>query len=179
MKYFVFDLEATCWTNNAAYKQEIIEFGACIVDHYGKLEKSFSSIIKPVLNPTLSSYCKGLTKISQQEVDSAKSFPVVINKILDWAEIPDEEYIFCAWGAADLKLLQNDSKLHNIEFDWLHPYVDIKAQYHRNKEIDTTSGLYKVLKHNGFEFEGNRHRALSDAVNLARIVAKYIDEWVY
>ncbi len=179
MKYFVFDLEATCWENNTNNRQEIIEIGACIIDTYGKLEKSFSSLIKPVLHPTLSSYCKGLTKITQQEVDKAKSFPSVINQLLDWAEIPDEEYVFCAWGAADIKLIQSDSSLHKIDSSWLHPYVDAKSQYHINKNMSSPKGLYKVLKQNGFEFEGEKHRALSDAMNLARIIAKYIDEWAY
>ena len=179
MKYFVFDLEATCWPENKGKSQEIIEIGACIIDPYGTLIKTFTSFVKPVINPTLSSYCKGLTKITQAEVDAAKNFPQVIHKLLDWAEISDEEYAFCAWGAADLKLIQNDSVLHKIDFNWISPYVDIKSQYHRNKDIVNLSGLYKVIKQNGFEFEGTKHRALSDAVNLARIVAKYIDEWVY
>ncbi len=179
MKYFVFDLEATCWPDNKGMQQEIIEIGACIVNPYGKIDKTFSSFVKPILNPTLSRYCKGLTKIQQRDVDEAKSFPQVINRLLDWAEIPDEEYVFCAWGASDLKLIQSNSKFHRIEYSWLDPYVDIKAQYHANKEIYNTSGLYKVLKHNGFEFEGEHHRALSDAVNLARIIVKYIDEWAY
>lgn len=179
MKYFVFDLEASCWNDNSQHRQEIIEIGACIVDEYGRLDKTFSSFIKPVVNPSLSKYCKSLTGITQEEVDKAKTFPKVIEQLMDWAEIPDEQYVFCAWGAADLKLLQNDAILHRIELEWLEPYVDIKSQYHHNKEIDNPSGLYKVLKKNGFEFEGQRHRALSDATNLARIIAKYIDEWVY
>lgn len=179
MKYFVFDLEATCWNDNSNYQQEVIEFGVCIIDEYGRLGKTYSSFIKPIINPTLSRYCKNLTGIDQYEVDKAKLFPKVMDSIMDWAEIPDEEYVFCAWGQADLKLLQQDAHLHKYDLDWFYPYIDIKSQYHQNKEIPVTNGLYKTLKKNGFEFEGPRHRALSDATNLARIIAKYIDEWVF
>ncbi|NOT36231.1 MAG: exonuclease domain-containing protein [Saprospiraceae bacterium] len=179
MKYFVFDLEASCWKDNRENRQEIIEIGVCIVDEYGRLGRTFSSFVKPVLNPTLSAYCKGLTGINQADIDKAKPFPYVIDKLMDWAEIPDTEYVYCAWGSADIKLLQHDAQLHRMEIEWLDPYVDIKSQYHNNKDISNPSGLYKVLKKNGFEFEGERHRALSDATNLSRIIAKYIDEWVY
>ncbi len=40
-------------------------------------------------------------------------------------------------------------------------------------------GLDKVLKTNGFEFEGQHHRALPDSLNLAKLVSKYVDEWVF
>ncbi|MCC6816629.1 MAG: exonuclease domain-containing protein [Saprospiraceae bacterium] len=179
MKFFVFDLEATCWEYQTNNQQEIIEIGICIVDEYGRLSKSFSSFIKPVLNPSLSNYCKNLTGINQSDVEKAKIFPIVIEQILDWAEIPDEEYVFCAWGTKDYKLIESDARLHRIDIDWLSPYIDAKSQYHQNRELENKSGLYKVLKKNGFEFDGPQHRALSDASNLAKIISKYIDEWVF
>ncbi|HMW39278.1 MAG: exonuclease domain-containing protein [Saprospiraceae bacterium] len=179
MNFFVFDLEATCWPDNRGKEQEIIEIGACIIDRYGSIKSTFNSFVRPVMNPGLSPYCKGLTHISQKDVDNARMFPQVINKMMDWAELPDEEYIFCAWGSADLKLMQSNAALHRFELEWLNPYVDIKSQYHQRKDIATPAGLYKVLKHHGMEFEGERHRALSDALNLSRIIVRYIDEWVY
>ena len=39
-------------------------------------------------------------------------------------------------------------------------------------------GLKAITKKEGFEFTGIHHRAIADAENLAKIVAKYIDEWV-
>ena len=95
------------------------------------------------------------------------------------ADIPDVSYGFCAWGRADYNLILTDCKLHKLDSKWLIPYVDIKHQYHRNKELNKLMGLDKVLKTNGFEFEGQHHRALPDSLNLAKLVSKYVDEWVF
>ena len=54
----------------------------------------------------------------------------------------------------------------------------IKKQYHAIKGVKVERGLKAVTKKEGFEFTGIHHRAIADAENLAKIVAKYIDEWV-
>ena len=69
MNYFIIDLEATCWgADNVQHKQEIIEIGACYINSYMEVEKTFSKIIKPVAQPILSVYCKQLTGITQMEL---------------------------------------------------------------------------------------------------------------
>ncbi|HQX43996.1 MAG: exonuclease domain-containing protein [Saprospiraceae bacterium] len=181
MKFLIFDLEATCWESHVShlYQQEIIEIGACIMNQYGEIESTFSSLVKPNIHKFLSPYCKNLTQINQEEINKAKIFPEVLDRFLDWADIPDVSYGFCAWGRADYNLILTDCKLHKLDSKWLIPYVDIKHQYHRNKELNKLMGLDKVLKTNGFEFEGQRHRALPDSLNLAKLVSKYVDEWVF
>ncbi|HRG31778.1 MAG: 3'-5' exonuclease [Saprospiraceae bacterium] len=179
MKFLIFDLEATCWESHVShlYQQEIIEIGACIMNHYGEIESTFTSLVKPNIHKFLSPYCKNLTQIDQSEINKAKTFPEVLDRFFDWAEIPDENYGFCAWGSADYKMILTDCQLHNIETDWLIPYIDIKSQYHKNKDLKKLMSLEKVLQKNGLEFEGQRHRALPDTLNLAKLVYKYRDDW--
>jgi inhibitor of KinA sporulation pathway (predicted exonuclease) len=180
MKFLVFDLEATCWDiNPQQHRSEIIEIGACIVNPYGEIEKTFSKFIKPVLNPTLSVYCRHLTSIQQSDVDVAKSFPKVFDEFMEWAEIPDQDYVFCAWGSKDLMMIESDSDIHRYDVSWFRPYVDVKSQYHSRRNISKTNGLAKTLKLLNLEFEGEVHRALSDAYNLSKIIVRYIDEWSY
>ena len=181
MKFLVFDLEATCWNSpgNELRVQEIIEIGACILDPYGEIETKFQSFIRPVKNPILSPYCRNLTMIEQPDIDRAKSFKQVMERFFEWADPETEEYLFCAWGDADKELIRSDAKLHNFSIDWISPYLDIKDRYHRNRNIQKKMGLDKVLYLNGFAFEGRRHRALYDALNLAKLVSKYKDEWHY
>ncbi|MBK7232862.1 MAG: exonuclease domain-containing protein [Saprospiraceae bacterium] len=180
MNLLVFDLEATCWNSNgtALRKQEIIEIGACILDEYGRVESTFQSFVKPQMNPFLSNYCMQLTTITQEEIDKAKSFPKVLESFIDWANPEDEDYIFCAWGDADKDLLKSDAQSFNLDISWLKPYIDIKARYHRNRQLSKLQGLDRVMHTNGFHFEGQRHRAIYDALNLAKLVAKYKEEWV-
>ncbi len=85
MKFLIFDLEATCWESHVShlYQQEIIEIGACIMNQYGEIESTFSSLVKPNIHKFLSPYCKNLTQINQEEINKAKRFPEVIDRYLD------------------------------------------------------------------------------------------------
>lgn len=179
MNFIIYDLEATCWRGRPpGGVNEIIEIGAVKLDRYGEKISSFNRFVKPKINPLLSHFCKELTSIKQEEIDHASHFKSVIKDFQDWVDIHNE-YILCAWGDADIRLLRNDCKLHNVEDDWLEYNLNIKAQYHSlNKSLRKT-GLKNTLKREGFEFTGTHHRAISDAENTAKIFIKHIDMWMF
>lgn len=180
MHFIVYDLEATCWRGRPPHgHNEVIEIGAVKVNRYGEVLGRFERFIKPKVNPILSSFCKQLTSISQEQVDGARHFPQVAEEFKEWIDIYDSEYVLSSWGGFDKNLLANDCDLHRVEKEWLDPHINIKKQYHDNKGIDIHSGLKATVKKEGFEFTGIHHRAISDAENLAKIVIKYIDEWLY
>ncbi len=182
MKYIIYDLEATCWRGRPPKGvNEIIEIGAVKVNRYGEVVSAFDKFIKPLVNPVLSSFCTYLTSITQEQVDSAKLFDVVVNQFQDWIndeEDEEEEYALCAWGKFDKQLLINDHNLHKLEYDWLERHADIKTQYHQLKNMRKHGGLKATVKKEGFEFDGIHHRAIADAENLAKIFIKYLDDWV-
>ncbi len=179
MRYVVFDLEATCWDTSAMVrKQEIIEIGACIINPYLELEKKFTSLVKPVLHPLLSGYCKQLTGIQQFEIEKAKPFHVVVDQFLNWADWePGEGLQMYAWGSKDIVLLKEACESSKIECNWIEQYTDLKSCYARLKQLPKTVGLDKALFMEGIDFEGSRHRALPDAINLAKLFVRYFDEW--
>ncbi|MBK6546377.1 MAG: exonuclease domain-containing protein [Saprospiraceae bacterium] len=178
MNYFIIDLEATCWgADNVQHKQEIIEIGACYINSYMEVEKTFSKIIKPVAQPILSVYCKQLTGITQVEIDKAKSFNFVMEQFLDWCDHTDEPISLYAWGAKDRQLFNADCEFHRIGMDWLHEYFDLKSQFARIKGLPKPIGLDKALKLEEIDFEGGRHRALPDAINLSKLFVKYFEAW--
>ena len=76
MNHLVVDLEATCCNRNSfpRTEMEIIEIGAVMTDSQFEVIDEFQSFIKPVRHPELTDFCKELTTISQQEVDSALGF---------------------------------------------------------------------------------------------------------
>ena len=180
MNFIIYDLEATCWMGRPPQGiQEIIEIGAFKINEYGEVLSSYSTFVKPVVNPVLSSFCQRLTSISQQDVNRARKFPNVIQDFQDWVGVYDSEYLLCSWGKFDVQLLRNDCNLHKLETDWLDFQTNLKSQYHDIKKMVKYTGLKNTVDREGFEFTGIHHRAISDAENLAKIFIKYIDEWVY
>lgn len=159
---------------------EIIEIGAIKVNQYGEAIDRFEKFVKPTVNPILSGFCKKLTSISQDNVNNADTFPKVIEYFKDWIDIFEDNYTLCSWGKFDKNLIQNDCRLHKLEEEWLDDHhIDVKKQYFDNRGIAVHSGLKATVNKEGFEFTGIQHRAIADAENLAKIFAKYIDEWTF
>lgn len=178
MNFIIYDLEATCWEGRPPSKvQEIIEIGALRFNRYGELKGTFNRFIRPILNPYLSAFCQELTSIEQTDVNRAETFPSVVEDFQDWAEIFDEDYILCSWGSFDQKMLIQDCQLHDMEYDWVEPHINLKRQYHEIKRLRRMRGLKMSVTNEGFEFTGVHHRGISDAQNLAKIFTKYLDEW--
>ena len=181
MNFIVFDLEATCWENpHHSQVQEIIEIGALKLDRYAEVIGEFGRFVKPVYHPSLSIFCKQLTSIEQEDVDSAKEFPEVIEEFIDWiGYYDDEEYLLCSWGFFDRKALVHDCELHQLDHDWTEHHISLKHQYRDLKGLRKPQGLRRTVLKEGFEFTGTHHRGFDDAVNLAKVFAKYRDVWQY
>jgi inhibitor of KinA sporulation pathway (predicted exonuclease) len=180
MNFIIFDLEATCW-DQAAFKnrtQEIIEIGAVKLNHFGEIQDSYSSLIKPTLFPDLSVFCRELTNISTQDTNKAPYFPVILERFLDWIDL-DEDYLLCSWGNFDKKMFLQECQLHQISSDWMNQHINLKRQYIDFKKLRKPVSLKHALEIEGYEFEGTQHRALPDAENLAVLFTHYIDKWQY
>lgn len=180
MEFIIFDLEATCWKDSfSPFPQEIIEIGACKLSNYGTLLDKYSKCIKPKNNPILSMYCRNLTNITQAEIDRASSFVDVMTDFEDWVYDSSDFVCFYSWGPKDFKLLEDDSLSNNYNLDWLDDVYDLKKQYNALKKSNKIVGFDRALELESIEFEGPKHRALSDAMNLSKIFERYIDHWRY
>lgn len=180
MNYIIYDLEATCWLGRPPRGyNEIIEIGAVRINEYSEVIGRFESFVKPIVNPMLSGFCKKLTSITQQQVNTAQRFDIVLERFKEWAGIYEEDFYICSWGQNDKKLFKDDCDLHKLEIDWLDYYVNLKNQYDTIKGQSVKGNLKKIVVKEGFEFTGKPHRAISDAENLAKIFLKYFDEWVF
>ena len=107
MNFIVYDLEATCWEGNPPnLVQEIIEIGAVKINRYGEETGTFSRFVKPILNPSLSLFCRQLTTIGQSAIDKAMAFGEVVEDFKAWAGVSaDVECLFGYWGRFDRKML--------------------------------------------------------------------------
>ena len=180
MNFIIYDLEATCWEyKNPGLISETIEIGALKVNRYGEILGSYNRFVKPTINPFLSPFCKKLTSIAQEDVESSGDFPKVITEFKDWIGVEEEEYLLCAWGSFDKQMLIEDCRYHYLDEDWVDPYLNVKAQYQDMKKLHRPCGLKNAIKREGMEFRGIHHRGISDAENLTKIFTKYLDVWQY
>lgn len=161
-RVIIFDLEATCIEDNRGYVMETIEIGA--IDNFGN---EFNSFIKPIINPILTTYCKNLTTITQEDVDNADTFDLVI---LDFIRFIDGDKIL-SWGEFDKNQLVRDLELHRLDMyknQITDNYKNLKDYY---KEVTgfKAKGTRKVMNKLGIEFVGTQHRAITDSINLQKI----------
>ncbi|TXF89778.1 exonuclease domain-containing protein [Neolewinella aurantiaca] len=180
MKFIIYDIEATCWEGRPpGMVQETIEIGACELDRFGRIQDYFSRLVRPVLHPTISHFCRNLTKIDQVELNRAQGFNRVIEDFQDWIGVHDSEYILASWGKFDPQQLAADCRLHKMDDYWLDEHINLKAQYQDIKGLPKKRGLKSAVKHEGYEWEGEQHRALTDAKNTVKVFQSLIDMWQY
>lgn len=175
MHWVLYDLEATCWEKYSSQKMETIEIGAYLLDtRYFTVVDKFHSFVKPILNPVLSDYCKELTKITQENIDTAENFPTVYSKFVSWASqvgVRSEQPIalLASWGCYDYGQLIKDCMLHKIKFQFKHEHINVKGMF-----SDFTGsgmvGLNEALALRQMNFEGQPHNAIDDVRNTYRIL---------
>ncbi len=181
LNYIIYDIEATCWRGRPPKGiNEVIEIGAVKINQYGENVSTFSKFVKPLVNPILSSFCKQLTKISQENIDRADDYIVVVDEFKEWIGVGEEDYVLGAWGDFDKRILRQNCELHKMDSEWVEFFINVKSQYNTIKGLGSNnrSGLKTIVEKEGFEFDGIQHRAISDAMNTGKVFSKYIDEWV-
>ena len=156
---------------------EIIDIGAYRINDFGEVRGMFSRLVKPVVNPTLSDFCRRLTSINQVDINRAENFPEVVEEFMDWAMIDEDDYVLCSWGSFDRKMLIKDCQRHQMEHRWAKQHVNMKEQYMRLNRLNKSMGLKTALKREGMPFEGVQHRGITDAENTVKIFLKYFGQW--
>lgn len=169
----VIDLEATCWEEKFVPDQnEIIEIGLVVCDANGKIVDKFQSFVKPRINPILSPFCKKLTSIKQEWIDSASSLPVVSGILERWFRHVFSGDIrgvpWSSWGDFDRKCLQKDCERNGIEY-FMGPHSSAKTMYAQVRGCKKM-GVDEAAKREGLPFLGTHHRGIDDAINIASII---------
>lgn len=180
----IFDLEATCWEENhpslGRKDSEIIEIGAVRVDkNTGKILDSFQKFVRPHFHPYLSDYCKNLTSISQDDINSAELLEVVLNEFDKWLQDSDE-YIM-SWGQYDKNqiIMETDRKYiknHPIISRLVNKHLNMKNQFSHVFNVKHC-GLSRALKFLNMKFDGTKHRGIDDAINMAYLYENVKDKF--
>lgn len=160
----IVDLEATC-SEQRDIVNEIIEIGAVKIEN-GKITSIFDSFVKPVINPILTDFCKDLTSIKQENVDSANEFPKVLREFRNW--IGTNNFILMSWGFYDKKQFIKDCNYWHLPTDWIGEHHNIKLMF-SDKTGHRPCGMEKALKILNMPLDGTHHRGIDDAKNIAKI----------
>ena len=168
----VVDVEATCWKKGIFSRQkETIEIGAVqlILDRAPSAWPEFQTFVRPRRYPRLSSFCRELTGITQEEVDAAPAFPEALKRLLDWLE-PLEPVVFATWSRYDLWQLDLDLEGHGLP-KLAIPVLDVKKLA---AGIVGAKSLERTARELAQDVSLPRHRAVADARRTAQILDRLI-----
>lgn len=170
MNYIVIDLEATCWKNMMDFsKMEIIEIGAVKLNSETlQVIDEFAVFVRPEIEPMLSDFCRDLTSITQNDVDSADSFDLVFPQLLRW--IGKEDYKIVTWGNYDIRQFNIDCDRHHLDLpeQFEKDHINLKKTFAIWKKR-RPCGMKHALRTLNIPLEGTHHRGIDDARNIAKI----------
>ncbi|MDN3237479.1 exonuclease domain-containing protein [Pseudomonas sp. WAC2] len=172
-RWLVIDLEAT--TDEGGWpveEMEIIEIGAVLIDSTGQELDHFQSYVKPLHRPLLTAFCKSLTHITQDDVDSAAPLYTVWQHFEQWLSSHEAHLAgWCSWGDYDRRQLQRDWREHRISTLLARtPHMNLKQRFAKSRQLPRPVSLGSALSLAGYCFHGQPHRALEDARNTARLL---------
>lgn len=169
----VIDLEATCADDGSISPEqmEIIEVGACWATPDGEVLDRFQRFVRPLYRPRLTPFCMELTGIFQEQVDAAGYFPEVAAALAKFArQYRKAESFWGSWGDYDRRQIERDCARHGVAnpLEGM-PHQNLKRQFAKGQGIKAV-GMATALKIAGLSLEGAHHRALDDALNIARLL---------
>jgi len=172
-RILVVDLEATCSDDGsiAPEEMEIIEIGACWATEGGVVLERFQHLVRPLARPILTPFCKQLIGITQEEIDQAPLFPVAARALQAFVnEVPSTDTVWMSWGNYDHKQLARDAQRHGITMPLLIPHQNAKRLFAKAQRIGKEVGMVRACALTGIPLEGQHHRGLDDAVNIAKLM---------
>ena len=167
----VVDLEATCDEHAPSFDMETIEIGAAWIAADGAVIDRFQSFARPIENPVLTPFCTRLTGITQVDVDAAPLFPAVADALRSFvAQHRKVGAVWMSWGTYDRKQLERDSARHGIPEPVEIPHENAKRLFAKAQRIGKEVGMARACAIVGLQLAGTHHRALDDALNVARLL---------
>lgn len=171
--WLVIDLEAT--TEEGGWpiaEMEIIEIGACIVHSDGREIDHFERFVRPARRPQLTPFCRELTHIQQGQIDSAAPLPLIWSQFERWLSHHRTHLEgWVSWGDYDRQHFEVQWQQHQLTSELSNlPHINLKQRFAEARHLQKACGLNSALQLAGMHFNGQQHRALTDARNTARLI---------
>ncbi len=170
--FLIIDLEATCCDQQSIPRNEMetIEIGAVMVDAPSlSIVDEFTTFIKPIRHPILTPFCTQLTSITQSDVNAAPSYAEAVQLLQAWL-VDYRQYLFCSWGNYDKIQLARDSAYHGIAYPLNVEHQNIKTLFSQHQGINKHYSMANALNMSGLVLEGQYHRGIDDARNMANLM---------
>ncbi|XP_069832811.1 3'-5' exoribonuclease 1 [Dendropsophus ebraccatus] len=181
----VIDFEATCEEGNALdYIHEIIEFPIVLVNTRTlEIEDTFQCYVKPEIKPKLSEFCINLTGITQDVVDKADTFTVVLQSAVQWMRQKELgtkfKYAILTDGSWDMsKFLNMQCRVSRIKYpQFARKWINIRKSYGNFYKVPRNqTKLTMMLEKLGMRYDGRLHCGLDDSKNIARIAIRMLQD---
>jgi len=167
----VIDLEATCCDQGtiSPEQMEVIELGAVWATFTGEVIDTLQCFVQPMERPQLTSFCRSLTHIEQASINSAPHWPTVAAELAEFASRYSGQ-CWGSWGAYDRRQIERENARHGIDDPLAElPHINLKATFAKARKIKQV-GMTTALQIVGLKLDGDHHRALADARNIARLL---------
>ena len=155
-------------------RNEVIEFGAVMLDENDKEISSFKEYVRPIFTiDEVPAYLRDLTGISYSKIKTADGFEKVLRRFIQWCSASGE-YVIYAWSESDLDQIIGEIILKDIEINdeieyIVSNWIDLQEKFGEmvgeKKKISLSRALYMT----GAEFVGKQHDALYDSRNTAEV----------
>lgn len=169
----VIDLEATCCDRGTVPQpeMEVIQLGAVLANRSGEILGEWTSYVRPIRHPVLTTFCTNLTGITQTDVDAAETFPVVVERLREWVRQSCKAVeCWASWGAYDRHQLQQDLYFHALPWCLPSTHLNLKTLFAKKFKMKKRPALSTALALVSLEFSGKPHNALCDARNATKLL---------
>ncbi len=190
MKYIFVDFEmhpiADIYSDKKTVcRDEIIEFGAIMLDEQLIEISSFKSYVKPEYVSNVYTKIAKLTGITYSQLSTAPSFSEVFKEFIYWCHLFEDEIKIYSWSNSDLLQLKKEIELKEFitnkkVVNILNNWYDFQKGY---CNIIGTKGLFSLqaaLNLAGEYFIGHMHDALYDTRNTSVLfdISKNHEEFI-
>eukprot|EP00056_Hartaetosiga_gracilis_P011311 m.170150 g.170150 ORF g.170150 m.170150 type:complete len:260 (-) comp13487_c0_seq12:29-808(-) len=202
--FCVLDFEATCQDGVKGWRNEIIEFPS-VLYRYDHSSESLEKVdeIQRFCTPqyingeghALTTFCKNLTGITQQQVDDGEDFPSVLKEYSAWLDrhrqtfatsngdgkesegTEKEDVVFVTCGNWDLKsMLPQECERWGLKVPGVFKrFINIK-QWVGKALGKRVRGMPSMLSLCGLTMVGRHHSGIDDCINIGRALEK-MSEW--
>jgi inhibitor of KinA sporulation pathway (predicted exonuclease) len=153
---------------------ETIEIGLVVIElETLEVIDKFQHFVRPHINPILTEFCKAPTSIQQADVDGASTYAEVGQELGAFiARYPNAAW--ASWGDYDARQLERDAGLAtrpSLLAGLQHFNI---RKWHKGLYDDQPKSLNQRVESLGLVWQGNYHRGIDDARNVALIVKEIL-----
>lgn len=174
----ILDIEATCEENKSyKFNNEVIELGCVLVDNKKlKVVDTYRTFVKPEQSE-VNAFCTRLTGIKPEDVATIGPGVMTFQQAMAWLHGVAKGKTWASWGDYDREQIRRQCSSTGASYPFGQTHVNIKALFGIMEGLNRGTGMPEALEYYGLSLDGDHHRALPDAQNIARIYLEILKRY--